>query len=365
MGSSLTEIAQTLKNSNKTVQLIYAFNGTGKTRLSREFKSLINSSTEDSEEEETEIRNRKILYYNAFTEDLFYWDNDLENNRELKLKIHTNDFTKWILEEQGQENDIYQIFQKYNSQKLIPVFNSEYTEASFTYRESDTTIVPNIKISKGEESNFIWSIFYSMFKAIIEDLNEQKAESQFSKLQYIFIDDPVTSLDNNNIIRLAVDTANLIDSSETDVKFIITTHTPLFYNVLCNELKLKTGSRHILYKHEETEYELKNCNDNELMSYHLHIKNLIEEAIKDNKVQKYHFTLMRNLYEKTTIFLGHKNWKDLLPKDDKSYNERIIGLLSHSDVDDDELALNDSKKRDTLEMLYKHLTTTYKFRSEE
>lgn len=41
MGQTLTEIAQTLKDANKKVQLIYAFNGTGKTRLSREFKRLI------------------------------------------------------------------------------------------------------------------------------------------------------------------------------------------------------------------------------------------------------------------------------------------------------------------------------------
>lgn len=30
MGQTLTEIAQTLKDANKKVQLIYAFNGTGK-----------------------------------------------------------------------------------------------------------------------------------------------------------------------------------------------------------------------------------------------------------------------------------------------------------------------------------------------
>lgn len=36
MGQSLNEIEQTLKDANKKVQLIYAFNGTGKTRLSRE-----------------------------------------------------------------------------------------------------------------------------------------------------------------------------------------------------------------------------------------------------------------------------------------------------------------------------------------
>ena len=42
MGLSLTGIAEQLKNNNKKVQLIYAFNGVGKTRLSREFKELVN-----------------------------------------------------------------------------------------------------------------------------------------------------------------------------------------------------------------------------------------------------------------------------------------------------------------------------------
>ena len=41
MGQSLTQIAQALKDADKKVQLIYAFNGSGKTRLSREFKQLI------------------------------------------------------------------------------------------------------------------------------------------------------------------------------------------------------------------------------------------------------------------------------------------------------------------------------------
>jgi len=41
MSKTLTEIAQQLKDANKKVQLIYAFNGVGKTRLSREFKQLI------------------------------------------------------------------------------------------------------------------------------------------------------------------------------------------------------------------------------------------------------------------------------------------------------------------------------------
>jgi len=41
MSQSLTEIAQQLKTADKKAQLIFAFNGTGKTRLSREFKDLV------------------------------------------------------------------------------------------------------------------------------------------------------------------------------------------------------------------------------------------------------------------------------------------------------------------------------------
>ena len=91
MGKSLTEIAQQLKDANKKVQLIYAFNGTGKTRLSREFKDLIAPKTDSEEDaQQSELANKNILYYSAFTEDLFYWDNDLELDAEPKLKIQPN-----------------------------------------------------------------------------------------------------------------------------------------------------------------------------------------------------------------------------------------------------------------------------------
>ncbi len=54
MGQTLTEIAQTLKDANKKVQLIYAFNGTGKTRLSREFKRLIAPKNTETESWKTQ-----------------------------------------------------------------------------------------------------------------------------------------------------------------------------------------------------------------------------------------------------------------------------------------------------------------------
>ena len=105
MGKSLNEIAQELKDSGKKVQLIYAFNGTGKTRLSREFKDLV-SPKSDTEEEDAGLASKKIIYYNAFTEDLFYWDNDLVNDIAPKLKIQPNDFTHWVFVDQGQDGRI-------------------------------------------------------------------------------------------------------------------------------------------------------------------------------------------------------------------------------------------------------------------
>ena len=80
---SLAEIAQRIKDSNKKVTLLYAFNATGKTRLSMEFKNLVNEVKDD------EVI-KHVIYYNAFTEDLFSWDNDFDNDSERKLKINKN-----------------------------------------------------------------------------------------------------------------------------------------------------------------------------------------------------------------------------------------------------------------------------------
>src|ERR1700681_823168 len=76
LNSLATHLRQELQN--KKFILLYAYNGTGKTRLSSEFKNLGKNGDE-----------RDTLYFNAFTEDLFSWDNDLKNDRERVLKINS------------------------------------------------------------------------------------------------------------------------------------------------------------------------------------------------------------------------------------------------------------------------------------
>ena len=121
MGQTLTEITQTLKGNAKKVQLIYAFNGTGKTRLSREFKKSFNPETSEDSEVEVEPKT-KTLYYNALTEDLFYWKNsDVDH----KLIIQPNTFTDWIIRDRGQDQNIVNNFQRYTDDKLNPFFNEQ------------------------------------------------------------------------------------------------------------------------------------------------------------------------------------------------------------------------------------------------
>lgn len=378
MGQSLIQISETLRDAVNKAQLIYAFNGTGKTRLSREFRLLVAPKDEEAEEE-TGI---KVLYYNAFTEDLFYWDNDLDADVNRKLLIRPNGFTNMVLEflkDQGLDGNIISNFQHFTSDKVTPRFNEEYTikdendrdiivkaysEITFSIEGGNQESIPNIKISKAEENNLIWCVFYSLLEQVVEQLNipepENRSTDKFNDLKYVFIDDPVSSLDDNHLIELAVNLA-LIVKKCTGLKFIISTHSPLFYNVLYNELGLKAG--YILNKLNDGTFDLieKKGDSNKSFSYHLFLKQTIQEAIDNNAIQKYHFTLLRNLYEKTANFLGYPRWSELLPDDKQTYYNRVIQFTSHSTLSNEVVAEPTEPEKQTVKFLLDHLTTNYNY----
>lgn len=365
------------------VQLIYGFNGMGKTRLSREFKDLIAPKSDDDEAETTQP---KVIYYNAFTEDLFYWDNDLVGDTDRKLKIQPNAYTRWVLQEQGQDQNAIAHFQRYTSDKLTPRFNEEYkikgkdekeitvpafSEVTFSFERGNEAKSENVKISKAEESNFIWSIFYSLIEQIISTLNIAEASERdtdrYNQLEYVFIDDPVSSLDENHLIELAVNVAGLVKSSQSELKFIITTHSPLFYNVLYNELNNKAC--YLLERFEDGTFRLaaKQGDSNKSFSYHLYLKQTLEQAIAGNQIEKYHFTLLRNLYEKTANFLGYEHWTDLLDTvegDKEAYLQRIITFGSHRTLSNEEVAEPTEPEKQTVKLLLDNLRDNYGYRKQ-
>jgi hypothetical protein len=405
---SLTGIAHQLKSSNKKVQLIYGFNGIGKTQLSLEMKKLIAPKTNaDGELDKEMFSQGKYLYYNAFTEDLFYWHNDKP-----KLKIQQNLFIDWILRTQGDKN-IIKNFQNYTSDKLTPQFSEEeivregkktgnktYPEVTFSYERGDETGSGNIKISKGEESNFIWSIFYTLLEEIVSILEEpdvtKRSDDLFNELEYVFIDDPVSSLDENHLIELAVKLAMLLKKSAftngQGIKFVITTHSPLFYNVLWNEFNSdlyknkKDGSyksnnadddqqytciykrgqseKYRLVKKTDGTFELKESNDHHF-SYHLLLLSELKKAITNEKLEKYHFNFLRNILEKTATFLGRKHWENILEKAPDGHQDffakRMLNLSSHSAHAGDESSdFNENDKKKIIELV-EFLTKTYGF----
>lgn len=405
MGSTLRDISKQLKAADKKVQLIYAFNGSGKTRLSRDFKEHI--APKDIEDEEPEESRSKILYYNAFTEDLFYWDNDLTGDTKRKLKIQPNNYTQWVLQEQGQDKNTITHFQRYTNDKLTPFFNQPYTikspdgkeatvpafsEVTFSYERGNEERTEHIKISKGEESCFIWSIFYSLIEQVIEVLNiaelTDRETDKYNALEYIFIDDPVSSLDENHLIQLAVDVAELIKTSVYTIdsqgkghglKFIVTTHNPLFYNILCNEFTGKDKSigwkdshwqKYRLAKYEDGSFSLEAQPNDSPFSYHLFLKAELDKAADTGDIRKYHFNFLRNILEKTSTFVGNKRWEELLPSTDSGranpYMNRILNLASHSKHSGEEVAEPNEDDKRVFKFLVQKLNQMYqlKMRSE-
>lgn len=413
MSKTLTEIAQQLKDTDKKVQLIYGFNGMGKTRLSRALKNLI-----ETDDNPTEFTQKKFLYYNSFTEDLFYWPYESGVDLSPILQAHQNGFTNWIFNKQDLEVRIDGIFKRVTGTRVDFYLDKKNNSIAFKMPEKSQLldssgepvldedgkpmaedIFSNIKISKGEESNFKWSIFYVLLEQIIATVNDPENEDPeflFDKLEYVFIDDPVSSLDENHLIELAVSLAMLLKTSPFSggqgIKFVITTHNPLFYNVLWNEFnndlyKNRTNGKyrgnnaddneeydHIykrgqcdkyrLSKNADGTFELKNSNDHPF-SYHLFLLSELRKAIVSQNIEKYHFSFLRNLLEKTATFLGYKKWENLLDKLSDSHQNfvenRILNLSSHSAHGGEEMAEVTPADLEKLAKLVEFLTDTYGF----
>jgi len=435
MSKTLREIAEQLRDAKKKVQLIYAFNGSGKTRLSREFKNLIeadsNGDETNGDTEHSALSQKHILYYNAFTEDLFYWDNDLEAGVEPKLKIQPNTFTDWLIEllkDLGEDGNIITNFQRYANDKVTPSFNEAYkykskdcngeeveitvpafAEVTFQVAakpstSSDSSSVDSedgyavvkgeyerIKISKGEESNFVWSVFYTLLEQVVSTLNEtdvtNRLTDKFNGLKYVFIDDPVSSLDDSHLIELAVDLAGLIKSSKSDLKYVITTHSPLFYNVLCNEFSNKAKEKqpdgtyklsynpnkefkkYRLEKHADGFFRILDQPTDSPFSYHLFLLSELQLAMRSGQIRKYHFSFIRNVLEKMATFLGYNYWPALLPKTAEGkpdpFANRILNLSSHSAHAGEEVADIEDRDKEKLDGLVKYLIETYGFKKQE
>lgn len=301
------------------VSVLFACNASGKTRLSKLF---------------ADQHDEHVLYYNAFTEDLFAWD-----NTDYVLKIDTSAWLFKFIQEQGLDRRIIDNFQKFTGSKLEPAFDFAQGQVTFALHTGDEEAPENIKISRGEESVFIWSVFYTVLDIAIDTLNEpveDRSTEDFNDIQYIMIDDPVSSMDDTRIITVALDLAELIAKSKGQLKFLVTTHHALFFNVLFNAKKKNWNRKNYILSKSGTDIILKIQPNDSPFAYHHVIKHEIEKAINDNDVKKYHFNLFRALLEKTANFLGYADgWKKCLQGTDAEAGfVKALDHYSHNSLSD-------------------------------
>lgn len=329
--ASLKTLARKLRDDLGGVDLLllYAYNRTGKTRLSMEFKDggkRKNSGIADT------------LYFNAFTEDLFTWDNDLDGDAERYLRLNPDSTFFNGLKDLALDETIAGYLSRYAEFD----FDIDYKTWKVSFRSGGAE---NIKISRGEQNIFIWCLFMAICERMLD------GHVSYQSNRYLYIDDPISSLDDNNAIAVACDLAQLLrraasrrdqNGGPAPIKVVFSTHHALFFNVMCNEIgRAKEGEPRVTHKryflhrpNGEGTYTLRATEDTPF--FH-HVASLAElqlaSAPRTGKLFTFHFNALRSIMEKTASFFGHADisfcLKALNNEEDRALYNRALNLLSH------------------------------------
>lgn len=341
--ANLNTLARKLRADLAGVDLIllYAYNRTGKTRLSMGFK------------DEGKRKNRGIsdtLYFNAFTEDLFTWDNDLDGDAVRRLQLNADSAFFSGLKELSLNETIADYLDRYADFD----FDIDYTNWKISFSkevlrqrqgaEPERITETNIKISRGEQNIFIWCLFMAICERMLD------GHVSYESKKYLYIDDPISSLDDNNAIAVACDLAQLLrraasrkdqNGAPAPIKVVFSSHHALFFNVMCNEIgRAKEGEPKVTHKRYfmhrpdgDGGYTLRATEDTPF--FH-HVASLVELQLaaepKTGKLYTFHFNALRSIMEKTASFFGHADISfclKALNNDDLALYNRALNLLSH------------------------------------
>lgn len=295
-------------NANDLV-LLFAYNGTGKTRLSMTFK----------DKGKKKKGSRDTLYFNAFTEDLFSWDNDLVNDSERHLRINSDSLFFSGFKELALEEKIFVYLERYADFDFK--IDYEKWEISFVRANEE-----NIKVSRGEENIFIWCIFLAVCQLVID------GHEAYAWVKYIYIDDPISSLDDNNAIAVASDLATLLKTGKGKFKSVISSHHGLFFNVMWNEFRRSKANYKTYFYHRpmnSNRYTLRTTDETPFY-HHVAMLSELQKAVETNHLYTHHFNMLRSILEKTATFFGYKDFSYCLHGvDDEVLYTRALNLLSH------------------------------------
>ena len=370
--------------------LVFAYNGTGKTRLSYDFAHYGRNEGDK----------QHSLYYNAYTEDLFTWDNDLENNSERRLLINQDssliqglagyDFAKKLRQYFQVYTDVdFRIV--YDNNNEIPqyvVFSKmvkEQVELNGEWNEIETE-VENIKISRGEERLFVWCFFRCILDQVVN------GNEAYKDIEYIYIDDPMSSLDDNNVILFAQQLYSVIREQLKQeiaaqragremrrIKFVISSHHALFFHVMAHGLNgdKKLGRYYLSRNKQNNKLVLKYMDDSTPFYYNVAMMSEVKKAIENDELYTYHFTILRSVMEKIKEFFGHRDFSGILKGityRGETYDEpvfsdeelaefysRVVNVLTHQGSMFMPSKMNEDNKELAM-AIFNHLLRKYDFK---
>lgn len=322
---SVNDIAKQLNELNENIVIVYAFNATGKTRLSVAYKDETKKSNNGQ---------HAGVYYNAFSEDLFIWDNDEENDgADIRLTIRQsslNQFHSFLYENREAVLDKLAMYAPNYIFEFIAHENLEdgIEFIRFFINEADKR---PIKISRGEERIFVWCFFLALL-GVDGWANEQDA--------HIFIDDPVSSLDEHNIYVTAESIFQLVEAHYLKKRVIVTTHHMGLFSILAD--RLTKGSKGGRYKNLTKLCVLTRNGDalslatpnNSVFLFHLHVLQLLVEASR-GELFMHHIVMLRQVLENVASFMGRPNFGFTLTQigvADVDDAVNVINSLSHKDA---------------------------------
>lgn len=343
---SLSKLVTRLRDdlNDADLVLLYAYNRTGKTRLSMAFKDEGKRKTKKNP-----TATPDTLYFNAFTEDLFVWENDLEGDSVRRLQLN-------------EKSSFFDAMAELALDETIARYLSRYTDFDFdfTYKEvqqgKETVSKPdfvsfrkgeqtNIKVSRGEQNIFIWCVFMAICERMLD------GHESYQGKKYLYIDDPISSLDDNNAISVACDLAKLLrraanrkdgNGATIPIKVIFSSHHALFFNVMCNEVSRRIDDQpKVIHKryflHRPNGHDSYTLQATEDTPFFHHVATLAElqhaADPKKGKLYTFHFNALRSIMEKTASFFGHTSVafciKALDNEEDRALFNRALNLLSH------------------------------------
>ena len=352
-----SEIAEALYAGEAKVVLAYAFNSTGKTRLCVAYKD----ATKEADGTHTGV------YYNAYSEDLFGWEND-ENNegKDKRLTIRPSSLSLYhsSLTEDNVRDRLNAYKPKFgfrfNPYEDDPTKGIE-SVSFFIKNQNPDAEQPSIKISRGEERVFIWCFFLALFE--FAGWGDDQAS-------HFFIDDPVSSLDDHNIFITAETLFELIEKHHKKRKIIITTHHVGLFSILCGWLrkgdqrdKYKDIAKICILSGKTGSLSLE-TDKKDVQLYHLRLLQVLDQARKADDLRAHHFALLRQVLENIASFLGKGQFGYVLSQigiDDPNDTADIINTLSHKKVYYYETDLLVPDRREMLEMVLIKLQEKYNF----